>query len=99
LGKFREERDKLEEKLLVNADILKTDNIHFAKRPANCAQGKVEKINVKLKNNNLPTILIPFKDLIGNALPRLGAYGDLDNKQQAVAVIDDVKFPINLINY
>ena len=27
--------------------------------------------------------------MIGRALPRIGAYGDLDNRQQAVALIDD----------
>lgn len=31
----------------------------------------------------------PVKDIIGAALDRIGAYGDLDNKQQVVALIDE----------
>jgi len=37
-----------------------------------------------------PTKPIPtVKEVIGQALPRIGAYNDLDNTQQAVAVIDE----------
>ena len=31
-----------------------------------------------------------FKDMIGRSLDMIGAYNDLDNKQQVVALIDDV---------
>lgn len=30
------------------------------------------------------------KDLVGKALPRIGAYNRLDNKEQVVAIIDEV---------
>lgn len=32
-----------------------------------------------------------IKDIIGKALPRIGAYNDLNLKQQVVALIDDVR--------
>ncbi|KAK6179258.1 hypothetical protein SNE40_011661 [Patella caerulea] len=39
---------------------------------------------------NQPKVPVPkIQDLIGNALPMIGSYGDLDNKQQVVALIDD----------
>lgn len=31
-----------------------------------------------------------MKDVIGRAVPRIGTYGQLDNKQQVVALIDEV---------
>lgn len=32
------------------------------------------------------------RDIIGRALPHIGTYKNLDNKQQKVALIDDVSF-------
>lgn len=29
-------------------------------------------------------------DMVGKAIPRIGTYGDLNNKEQVVALIDDV---------
>ena len=38
-----------------------------------------------------PATIVPaIKDVIGQALPMIGSYQRLDNKQQVVAVIDDV---------
>lgn len=34
--------------------------------------------------------VIKVRDVIGEALPRIGAYKQLDNKKQVVALIDDV---------
>ena len=34
-----------------------------------------------------------FQDVIGVALPMIGSYGDLDNTQQVVALIDEVGCP------
>lgn len=35
-------------------------------------------------------VVIKVRDVIGEALPRIGAYKQLDNKKQVVALIDDV---------
>lgn len=32
-----------------------------------------------------------LSDVVGRALPMVGAYGDLDNRQQKVALIDEVR--------
>lgn len=32
-----------------------------------------------------------FQDIIGHALPMIGSYGQLDNTQQVVALIDEVR--------
>lgn len=32
-----------------------------------------------------------LRDVVGRALPMVGAYGDLDNRQQKVALIDEVR--------
>lgn len=38
-----------------------------------------------------PAAPVPtLKDIIGKALPHIGSYKQLDNKQQVVALIDDV---------
>lgn len=36
---------------------------------------------------NIPSV----RDIVGRALPMVGAYGDLDNRQQKVALIDEVR--------
>ena len=41
------------------------------------------------------TVLL--QDVIGKALPRIGAYGDLDNTRQVVALINDVSTQWSLI--
>jgi dihydropyrimidine dehydrogenase (NADP+) len=89
LGSYREKREQLEHTALVNTvDLASVEGVVFAKRPANKADGPIARIGVD------PFVLLhPYplsQDLIGAGLPRIGAYGDLDNKQQVVAVIDDV---------
>lgn len=50
---------------------------------------------VVVRPANGPTKPIPtVQDMIGKALPLIGAYNDLDNKQQVVALIDEVRFTI-----
>ncbi len=46
----------------------------------------LESRKVAKPSSNISTI----SNMIGKALPRIGTYGDLNNKQQVVAVIDDV---------
>lgn len=36
---------------------------------------------------NIPSV----REVVGRALPMVGAYGDLDNRQQKVALIDEVR--------
>jgi len=35
-------------------------------------------------------VSVLLQDVIGKALPRIGAYEDLDNRRQVVALINDV---------
>ena len=37
------------------------------------------------------------KDMIGLSLPMIGSYAQLDNKQQAVAIIDEVRDVISCV--
>lgn len=39
-----------------------------------------------------PAKIPKVNDVIGKALPKIGAYKQLDNKKQVVALIDDVSF-------
>ena len=39
----------------------------------------------------MTTRMFCFQDVIGKALPMIGNYGDLDNTQQVVALIDEVR--------
>lgn len=41
-------------------------------------------------SNGEPNKVIRVNDIIGNSLKRIGTYKNLDNKQQVVALIDDV---------
>ncbi|KAL6074278.1 Dihydropyrimidine dehydrogenase [NADP(+)] [Balamuthia mandrillaris] len=38
-----------------------------------------------------PEKVVTIQDVLGTALPRIGAYGQLNNKEQAVAIIDEDK--------
>lgn len=50
-----------------------------------------ENLKPPLRSYSKPTKQVPaVKDVIGRALPKIGAYKRLDNKQQVVALIDDV---------
>lgn len=46
--------------------------------------------DVGATQNGHSTPVPKVKDVIGRALPHIGAYKGLDNKQQKVALIDDV---------
>uniref|UniRef100_A0A158R6B8 Dihydropyrimidine dehydrogenase [NADP(+)] n=1 Tax=Syphacia muris TaxID=451379 RepID=A0A158R6B8_9BILA len=71
-GHFREERSKIDQKILKEMNLLDKSRYQFAQRPAN---------NV----TNVPSV----KDVVGKALPRIGTYGRLNNKQHKVALIDE----------
>ena len=54
---------------------------------------KIDSDNVDIKSLNGSHVSQPapkVKDIIGRALPHIGTYKNLDNKQQKVALIDDV---------
>ena len=73
-GTYREEKQKTIAELKQKADLL---------------DGKARP--VLLRNLIGPEKPIPsVKDIIGRAVSMIGAYGDLDNKQQMVALIDEV---------
>uniref|UniRef100_A0A915LVD1 Dihydropyrimidine dehydrogenase [NADP(+)] n=1 Tax=Meloidogyne javanica TaxID=6303 RepID=A0A915LVD1_MELJA len=74
LGIFREKRYKLEKDLLVR------QNGDFIEN---------NEVYVTRRPDNQPKKVPKIKDLIGTALDKVGAYNDLDNSQQVVAVIDD----------
>lgn len=45
-------------------------------------------------DNNANVEPLKIKDVIGRALPRIGAYKKLDNTKQVVALIDDVRIKL-----
>lgn len=51
--------------------------------------GNANEINGEVKNG--PVSVPKVKDVIGRALPKIGAYKQLDNTKQVVALIDDVR--------
>uniref|UniRef100_A0A914L274 Dihydropyrimidine dehydrogenase [NADP(+)] n=1 Tax=Meloidogyne incognita TaxID=6306 RepID=A0A914L274_MELIC len=73
LGNFREKRYKLEKDLLVQNGDFIENN----------------EVYVTKRPDNQPKKVPKIKDMIGTALDKVGAYNDLDNSQQVVAVIDD----------
>ncbi len=58
-----------------NEDLLAESNQPKPLRPANAPSGPVP----------------PIRAIIAAAVNRIGTYADLDNKQQVVAMIDEVK--------
>lgn len=46
---------------------------------------------IKLEDTNDFKPAVKVQEVIGSALPRIGAYKKLDNKKQVVALIDDVR--------
>jgi len=72
-GKFKAEKAEIVAKLKLEDDLLSETYAPESIRPG-----------------NKPTVPVPkIQDLVGAALPMIGAYGDLDNKQQVVALIDE----------
>jgi dihydropyrimidine dehydrogenase (NADP+) len=50
------------------------------------------KMDPSTRPGNLPQAPVPaLKDVIGRSLHQIGTYSQLDNKQQVVAVINDVR--------
>lgn len=55
-------------------------------------------VECPLSNNNITNGYpkVPkIQDILGEALPRIGAYKGLDNTKQVVALIDDVSYFFN----
>jgi len=72
-GAFKKEKDGLIAKIKADDDLL-----------ADKYQPKV------LRPANVPSVKVPMiKDVVGLALPMIGTYNQLDNKQHVVALIDD----------
>ncbi|XP_065069979.1 dihydropyrimidine dehydrogenase [NADP(+)]-like [Rhopilema esculentum] len=72
-GPYKMEREKIVAEYKKSADLLGDDFKGKAVRPAVQPKGDLPKL----------------KDTIGLALSRIGTYGRMDNKQQAVALIDE----------
>lgn len=56
---------------------------------------KINSDNIDIQTLNGGNVTKPapkIKDVIGQALPHIGTYKNLDNKQQKVALIDDVSY-------
>lgn len=52
-----------------------------------------DQADIKPRNRiQVPQPAPKIKDVIGRALPYIGTYKNLDNKQQKVALIDDVSY-------
>uniref|UniRef100_A0A7E4UTH7 Dihydropyrimidine dehydrogenase [NADP(+)] n=1 Tax=Panagrellus redivivus TaxID=6233 RepID=A0A7E4UTH7_PANRE len=49
----------------------------------------VSSVDFAKRPANTPKAKYTLTDVIGKALPQIGSYGELDNKQQKVAIIDD----------
>lgn len=54
---------------------------------------QLKAIKVNGVNGTKPAVKV--NDVIGSALPRIGPYKKLNNSQQVVALIDDVRFELN----
>ncbi|XP_046578093.1 dihydropyrimidine dehydrogenase [NADP(+)]-like isoform X1 [Haliotis rubra] len=72
-GPYMKKREEVIAGVKVKADLLENDNKLVPIRPANAPKKSVPSV----------------KDMIGRALPMIGTYNDLDNKQQVVALIDE----------
>ena len=74
-GNHRNEKQKVMAELKKQADLLDDKAKPSSIRPMAMPKKPVPSVN----------------DMVGRAIPMIGAYGDLDNKQQTVALIDEVK--------
>jgi len=74
-GPYRAEREKIEEALR-------------RKAPCGTAPPSEEVLEERRRLLEARGGVASLKDLVGQALPMIGAYGDLDNMQQKVALID-----------
>ncbi|KAK3577518.1 hypothetical protein CHS0354_026474 [Potamilus streckersoni] len=72
-GPYQEKKEEIIANHCRTADLLADENKPAPVRPAN------------VPKKQIPAV----KAVIGRALSMIGAYGDLDNKQQAVALIDE----------
>uniref|UniRef100_A0A1I8BYP7 dihydropyrimidine dehydrogenase (NADP(+)) n=1 Tax=Meloidogyne hapla TaxID=6305 RepID=A0A1I8BYP7_MELHA len=74
LGSFREKRYKLEKDMIIKKNGDTVEN---------------NEVFFTKRPDNQPKKVPKIKDMIGTALDKVGAYNDLDNSQQVVALIDD----------
>jgi len=76
-GPYERQRRRLIEQKLKNADLLQTTHAPHH-------------LNGSQSTKNVDGKPVPkIKDQIGKALPRIGNYNDLNNKEQAVALVDE----------
>lgn len=82
-----EEKKEAIVKIKLDDDLLSEDKRDPSARPGNLPQAPVPSI----------------KDVIGRSLGNIGSYSELDNKQQVIAVINDVRFspifPLIIVQY
>lgn len=85
-GEFEIQRQRRLAELYKDCNIKDEWTLHHNGASSEC--GIPDSTNGCIKNRDAP---IPkMKDIIGRALPRIGAYKQLDNTKQVVALIDDV---------
>ncbi len=74
-GQFKKEREKRLATFKKEKDLLDEEHLPSPIRPANQPAGPIPAIRA----------------LVAAAVDRIGSYGDLNNKQQVVALIDEVR--------
>uniref|UniRef100_A0A8W8J4G9 Dihydropyrimidine dehydrogenase [NADP(+)] n=2 Tax=Magallana gigas TaxID=29159 RepID=A0A8W8J4G9_MAGGI len=72
-GPYLAKRQELKDRLYKEKDLLSEENMPEPQRPANAPKKPIPRV----------------KDVIGLALSRIGTYGDLNNQEQVVALIDE----------
>lgn len=78
-GPYNKKREEQLHNIRLKSDLLGDNKVDYMLPKDDITNGHVNVLNV-------PRI----KDLMGEALPRIGTYKNLDNTKQVVALIDDV---------
>ncbi|KAL1497004.1 hypothetical protein ABEB36_008036 [Hypothenemus hampei] len=78
-GLFKRQREEFLSQLYLNYTISDNISLHHDGIP----------LGYSKKSNKVPSKVPELNDIIGRALPYIGAYKKLDNTQQVVALIDD----------
>lgn len=86
-GEYQKQREKQLSQLYKDCKVTNEITLHHSGAATDNTQPDTNFIGTKNCENRIPKI----KDIIGRALPRIGAYKKLDNTKQVVALIDDVR--------
>lgn len=84
-GEYQKKREAHLQKLYKESLIKDEIILHHSGLSSGYTDGRNNQLN---SGHQTPKV----KDIIGRALPRIGAYKKLDNRKQVVALIDDVSF-------